>query len=149
MLKKLYDNDYPRLMRLAFSMAGEEGEYLVQDSFIKMIPYQHLSYSEAQALITTIVKNKCRDYLRHQKTVRRYMRKMPEPQTACEMKLPSEAKDLKAQVNRLPADTRFVIEQRYYEGLTLREIGKLTGKDHASVYSRIQTGLRKLKTLHK
>ncbi len=145
MLKKLYDNDYPRLMRLAFSMAGEEGEDMVQDSFIKMIPYQHLSYGEAQALITTIVKNKCRDWLKHQKYVRRQMEAMPEPERKTILLF--EAKDLKAQVNSLPADTRFVIEQRFYEGLTLREIGKLIGRDHASVYSRIQTGLRKLKTL--
>lgn len=146
MLKKLYDNDYPRLKRLAYNMAGEECEDLVQDSFIKMIPYQHLSYSEAQALITTIVKNKCRDFLRHQKTVRRYMKEMPGPAYSCEISLPFDAKDLKDQVNSLPAGTRFVIEQRFFEELTLREIGKLIGKDHASVYSRIQTGLRKLKT---
>jgi RNA polymerase sigma-70 factor, ECF subfamily len=145
MLKKLYDNDFPRLKQLAYSMAGNECEDLVQDAFIKMIPYQHLCYSEAQALITTIVKNKCRDWLRHQKTVLRYMKAMPEPETSCEISLPFVAKEIRNQVKQLPAYTRAIIELRYFEEMTLREIGKIVGKDHATVYSQIKNGLQKLK----
>lgn len=146
MLKKLYDNDYGRLKRLAFTMAGNECEDLVQDSFIKMIPYQHLSYAEAQALITTIVKNRCRDWLRHKKFIDRQMEAMPDPATSCETHLPFEAKELRAHINRLPAYTRMVINLRYYEDMKLRDIGKLVGKNHATVYSQMQRGLKSLKT---
>src|SRR5688572_5090272 len=145
MLKQLYEQDYPRLMRLAYSMAGEECEDILQDSFIKMIPYQHLSYSEAQALITTIVKNKCRDYLRHQKSVRRLIKKMPEPEGLSEPTLAMETQQLRAQVSKLPRHVRKIIELRYFEEMTLREIGTIVGKNHASVYHQIQKGLQKLK----
>jgi RNA polymerase sigma factor (sigma-70 family) len=145
MLKKLYDNDYHRLRRLAFSMAGNECEDLVQDAFIKMIPYQHLSYSEAQALITTIVKNKCFDWMRHDKTIKKYRQNMPEPVTVTPPSYSLDGKDLRTQVSRLPAYTRLVIELRFFEDMTLRDIGTIVGKDHATVYSQIRAGLRKLK----
>lgn len=145
MLKQLYEQDYPRLKRLAYSMAGNEWEDILQDSFMKMIPYQHLSYAEAQALITTIVKNKCLDWIRHEKTVKKYRQNMPEPEAVTPPSYSWDAKDLRTHVNRLPPYTRLVIELRFFEDMTLRDIGAIVNKDHATVYSQIRAGLRKLK----
>ena len=147
MLKELYEHDYPRLKRLAYSMAGNECEDILQESFIKMIPYQHLSYGEAKALITTIVKNKCLDWIRHKKNLRKYRIWAPVPETTIQPVLPMEAKEIRAQVNRLPAYTRQVIELKFFEEMTFREIDKIVRRDHSSVHSQVQTGLRKLKSV--
>jgi RNA polymerase sigma factor (sigma-70 family) len=145
MLKQLYEQDYPRLKRLAYSMAGNEWEDILQDAFMKMIPYQHLSYGEAQALITTIVKNRCLDWMRHNKYVTRQLAAMPDPETYTQPTNTFEGKQLRAQVSRLPEYTRLVIEMRFFDDMTLRDIGKIVEKDHATVYSQIRNGLRKLK----
>lgn len=59
---------------------------------------------------------------------------------------PELADDTLAQrVNALPAEVGTVIKLRFYEELTLKEIGEVTGQNISTVKSRLYAGLRKLR----
>ena len=52
---------------------------------------------------------------------------------------------LARRVDALPREMGTVIKLRFYEELTLKEIGEVTGQNISTVKSRLYAGLRKLR----
>ena len=52
---------------------------------------------------------------------------------------------LARQVDALPPEIGIIIKLRFYEELTLKEIGQITGLNLNTVKSRLYTGLKKLR----
>ena len=86
--------------------------------------------------------NACQDTLRQRGRV------VPFPEEGPELSQedPEPADDtLARRVNALPAEVGTVIKLRFYEELTLKEIGQVTGQNLSTVKSRLYAGLKKLR----
>ena len=91
---------------------------------------------------TRILMNTCNDLLRQRSRVIPFPEDGPEP--ACEDPEPSD-ETLARRVDALPSEVGTVIRLRFYEELTLKEIGEITGQNINTVKSRLYAGLKKLR----
>jgi len=89
---------------------------------------------------TRILLNACQDILR------RRARVVPFPEEEPGQEDPEPQDDsLSRQVDALPREVGTVIKLRFYEELTLKEIGEITGQNLSTVKSRLYAGLKKLR----
>ena len=89
---------------------------------------------------TRILLNACQDILR------RRARVVPFPEEEPGQEDPEPPDDsLSRQVDALPREVGTVIKLRFYEELTLKEIGEITGQNLSTVKSRLYAGLKKLR----
>jgi len=135
-----------RSYRLAYSVLKNRDEALdaVQTAVCRALERQD-SLRDAGALrpwFTRILLNACNDLLRQRGRVIPFpedgiepSREDPEP--------PDEA--LARRVDALPPEMGTVIKLRFYEELTLKEIGQITGQNLNTVKSRLYAGLKKLR----
>ncbi len=87
-----------------------------------------------------ILMNVCHDTLRQRGRV------VPFPEEEPGREDPEPRDDsLARRVDALPAEVGTVIRLRFYEELTLREIGEVTGQNINTVKSRLYAGLKKLR----
>ena len=135
-----------RSYRLAYSVLHNREEALdaVQAAVCRALERQD-SLRDPGAVktwFTRILMNACQDTLRQRGRV------VPFPEEGPELgrEDPEPADDtLARRVNALPAEVGTVIKLRFYEELTLKEIGEVTGQNISTVKSRLYAGLRKLR----
>lgn len=147
MINQLYHSQFRRMVYTAQQFVGNEAEDVVQESFIKMLEFQHLDYTQAVKLLTITVRNKCIDTLRRKKVQDKLVRRMPPQNFHHEIKLRFEAEDMRRYLGILAPRSRKCIELRYLEGLRVKDIAEILGVDHSSVSVNIRRGLDKLKTV--
>lgn len=135
-----------RFYRLAYSVLKNRDEALdaVQTAVCRSLERQD-SLRDPRAVktwFTRILMNTCNDALRQRSRVIPF----PEdgPELSCEDPEPSD-ETLDRQVDALPAEVGTVIKLRFYEELTLKEIGEVTGQNINTVKSRLYAGLKKLR----
>lgn len=147
MINKLYNTQFRKMVIKAEQYVGNDAEDLVQESFIKMIGFQHLGYTEAVKLLTIMVRNKCIDTLRRKKVKDKLVRRMPAQVDHHEMKLRFESEDMRRYLGILSPKVKQCIELRYFDGLRVKEIAEVLDVDHSSVSTNITRGLAKLKAV--
>lgn len=135
-----------RFYRLAYSVLKNREEALdaVQAAVCRSLERQD-SLRDPRAVktwFTRILMNTCNDALRQRSRVVPF----PEdgPELSCEDPEPSD-ETLARRVDALPAEVGTVIKLRFYEELTLKEIGEITGQNINTVKSRLYAGLKKLR----
>ena len=139
--------DQARFYRLAYSYLNSREEALdaVQTAVCKALEKQD-SLQDAGAMRTwfyRILVNVCTDVLRQRKLVTFVP---PEALDAgsYEDPLPEDG-SLAKRVDALPPEIAAVIRLRFYEELSLREIGRVLDCPLGTVKTRLYTGLRKLR----
>lgn len=135
-----------RSYRLAYSVLHDREEALdvVQTAVCRALERQD-SLRDPGAVktwFTRILINACNDLLRQRSRVIPFPEDGPEP--ACEDPEPAD-ETLARRVDALPAEVGTVIKLRFYEELTLKEIGEVTGQNINTVKSRLYAGLKKLR----
>lgn len=135
-----------RSYRLAYSVLRDREEALdaVQTAVCRALERQD-SLRDPGAVrtwFTRILINACNDLLRQRSRVVPFPENGEEPSR--EDPEPSD-EFLARRVDALPAEMGTVIKLRFYEELTLKEIGEVTGQNINTVKSRLYAGLRKLR----
>lgn len=88
-----------------------------------------------------ILINVCNDTLRQRVKII----PLPEDLELCHEDPEPGDDSLARQVDALPPEIGIIIKLRFYEELTLKEIGQITGLNLNTVKSRLYTGLKKLR----
>ena len=135
-----------RSYRLAYSVLQNREEALdaVQAAACRALERQD-SLRDPGAVktwFTRILMNACNDTLRQRGRVVPFPEEGPEPGRE-DPEPPDES--LARRVDALPAEVGTVIKLRFYEELTLKEIGQVTGQNLSTVKSRLYAGLKKLR----
>ena len=135
-----------RSYRLAYSVLHNRDESLdaVQTAVCRALERQD-SLRDPGAVktwFTRILMNACNDLLRQRSRVVPFPENGEEP--FGEDPEPSD-ETLARRVDALPREMGTVIKLRFYEEMTLKEIGEVTGQNISTVKSRLYAGLRKLR----
>ena len=135
-----------RSYRLAYSVLQNREEALdaVQTAVCRALERQD-SLRDPGAVktwFTRILMNACSDLLRQRGRVVPFPENGEEPSR--EDPEPAD-ETLARRVDALPAEVGTVIKLRFYEELTLKEIGEVTGQNINTVKSRLYAGLKKLR----
>ena len=138
--------DQARSYRLAYSILHDREEALdaVQTAVCRALERQD-SLRDPGAVKTwfgRILTNVCRDALRRRGRVVPFPEDGEEPGRE-DPEPPDES--LARRVDALPPEVGTVIRLRFYEELTLREIGEVTGQNINTVKSRLYAGLKRLR----
>lgn len=135
-----------RFYRLAYSVLKNRDEALdaVQTAVCRALERQDSlrDTGAVRAWFTRILLNACNDILRQRGRVVPFPEEGDEPSQE-DPEPPDEA--LAHRVDALPPEVRTVIKLRFYEELTLKEIGQVTGQNVNTVKSRLYAGLKKLR----
>ena len=135
-----------RSYRLAYSVLRSREEALdaVQTAVCRALEHQD-SLRDPGAVktwFTRILMNACNDLLRQRSRVVPFPENGEEP--FGEDPEPSD-ETLARRVDALPREMGTVIKLRFYEELTLKEIGEVTGQNVNTVKSRLYAGLKRLR----
>lgn len=135
-----------RSYRLAYSVLHNRDEALdaVQTAVCRALERQD-SLRDPGAVktwFTRILMNACNDLLRQRSRVVPFPENGEEP--FGEDPEPSD-ETLARRVDALPREMGTVIKLRFYEELTLKEIGEVTGQNINTVKSRLYAGLKRLR----
>lgn len=135
-----------RSYRLAYSVLHDREDALdaVQTAACRALERQD-SLRDPGAVktwFTRILMNTCNDLLRRRGRVVPFPENGEEPSRE-DPELPDET--LARRVDALPSEVGTVIKLRFYEELTLKEIGEVTGQNLSTVKSRLYAGLKKLR----
>ena len=135
-----------RSYRLAYSVLHNRDESLdaVQTAVCRALEHQD-SLRDPEAVktwFTRILMNACNDLLRQRSRVVPFPENGEEP--FGEDPEPSD-ETLARRVDALPREMGTVIKLRFYEELTLKEIGEVTGQNVNTVKSRLYAGLKRLR----
>ena len=135
-----------RSYRLAYSVLHNRDESLdaVQTADCRALEHQD-SLRDPGAVktwFTRILMNACNDLLRQRSRVVPFPENGEEP--FGEDPEPSD-ETLARRVDALPREMGTVIKLRFYEELTLKEIGEVTGQNVNTVKSRLYAGLKRLR----
>jgi len=138
--------DQARSYRLACGVLKNRDEALdaVQTAVCRALERQD-SLRDTGAVrtwFTRILLNVCNDILRQRSRIVPFPEDGDEP-SQVDPEPPDEA--LARRVDALPPEMRTVIKLRFYEELTLKEIGQVTGQNVNTVKSRLYAGLKKLR----
>lgn len=135
-----------RSYRLAYSVLHDREEALdaVQAAACRALERQDglRDVGAVKTWFTRILMNVCNDLLRQRSRLVPFPEDGPEP--GREDPEPAD-ESLARRVDALPAEVGTVIRLRFYEELTLKEIGEVTGQNVNTVKSRLYAGLRKLR----
>ena len=135
-----------RSYRLAYSVLHNRDESLdaVQTAVCRALEHQD-SLRDPGAVktwFTRILMNACNDLPRQRSRVVPFPENGEEP--FGEDPEPSD-ETLARRVDALPREMGTVIKLRFYEELTLKEIGEVTGQNVNTVKSRLYAGLKRLR----
>ena len=135
-----------RSYRLAYSVLHNRDESLdaVQTAVCRALEHQD-SLRDPGAVktwFTRILMNACNDLLRQRSRVVPFPENGEEP--FGEDPEPSD-ETLARRVDALPREMGTVIKLRFYEELTLKVIGEVTGQNVNTVKSRLYAGLKRLR----
>jgi len=158
--KQIFETWYPRLLRFAKEYVGDEAEDILQNVFLKLWEKRTLLSADTNlnAYLLTMVKNRCMDFLNHQKVVERYAshQKTIQQETSFNYyaisKFDPEQMDIEAlerlaekAIAELPEQCRKVFELSRYEGLKYREIAERLGISVKTVETHISNALKILR----
>lgn len=139
-------DEQARFYRLAYSILKNRDEALdaVQAAVCRALERQDSlrDIGVVKTWFTRILINACNDLLRQRSRVVPFPEEGMEP--GQEDPEPSD-ETLARRVDALPSEVGTVIKLRFYEELTLKEIGEVTGQNINTVKSRLYAGLKKLR----
>lgn len=147
MINKLYQTQFRRMVFQAQQFVGYEAEDIVQESFIKMLEFQHLEYTPAVKLLTVIVRNKCLDNIKRRRVNERMLNWMADQVEPKGNEFDFNDNDADRFLRILSGRSRQCIDLKYVQGYRVKEIAKVLGTGHSSVSVSIHRGLQKLKTV--
>ena len=134
-LEELYRAEYVGMVRLAFTLIGNnaEAEEVVQDSFVE-ISHRFDELRQPGAYLRTVVVSRCRSVLRR----RRLIHQTP---PARPTDLPPEAESLWDVLEQLPEHQRIAVVLKYYCGYRASEIAEITDQPAATVRSHLRRAM--------
>jgi RNA polymerase sigma-70 factor (ECF subfamily) len=149
---------HPYVYKFLIKLSGDEdlAEDLTQETFIKVIrnidKFDVYGKAKFSTYIITLCKNCYIDYYRKQK------KSMNNVEIDDNLNLQSEniedtvldrldAETAAAYLKKLPEEQEIVIKMKYFEGLTLKEIGEKLELEPKTIKSRIHNGIVKLRRL--
>lgn len=134
-LEVLYRAEYTGMVRLAFTLIGNnaEAEEVVQDSFVE-ISQRFDELDQPGGYLRTVVVSRCRSVLRR----RRLMHQHPPTRPT---DLPPEAESLWDVLEQLPEHQRIAVVLKYYCGLRASEIAKIIDQPPATVRSHLRRAM--------
>ncbi|WP_258110861.1 RNA polymerase sigma factor [Alicyclobacillus sp. SP_1] len=149
--EELYELHRPSLQRFALALTRDpdRADDLVQETFVRAL--RHLSRlaemddGHLRGWLFTVLRNVKRDEDRRTRFIVDYPYASHFPMEAGVSDLSNhlEWTDL---LNRLPAELRAILVQRYWNGLNSREIAKRTGTNPSTVRSQVRRAIQMLQT---
>ena len=138
-LSELYRAEYTGMVRLAFTLIGNnaEAEEVVQDSFVE-VSQRFDDLGQPGAYLRTVVVSRCRSVLRR----RRLMQLTPPTRPT---DLPPEVESLWDVLETLPEHQRIAVVLRYYCGYRAAEIAKITDQPAATVRSHLRRAMKAMR----
>jgi len=138
-LERLFQTEYTGMVRLAFTLVGNnaEAEDLVQDSFVE-VARRLDEIRNPGAYLRSAVVSRCTSALRRRRVMALYQ---PEPPAG----LASDAGDLWDVLGKLPEDQRIAVVLRYYGRYRASEIARILDMPGATVRSHLRRGLAALR----
>lgn len=140
------EDQYDKIYRYCYFKTHHQqvAEDLTQETFLRYFKQtSYLNRGKLLAYLYTIARNLCNDY---------YSRRITEPLE--ETALAEEAVDnlvtmvaLKQSIKTLPPDVQELILLRYVNDLSIGEICTTVGLSRFTIYRKITSGLKQLKTL--
>ena len=128
---------------LAYCRNIQDAEDITQDVFLARFqhdaPFPDAEAEKAWLLRVTV--NRCKNLLKSFR--RRFTVPLEDAALVCRTQ---PEHDIWEAVNALPAKYRLVIHLYYYEGYTVREIGKITGRSETAVQTQLYRARRLLKS---
>jgi len=160
--KLIFETYYPRLLRFAKEYVGDwhDAEDILQNVFLKLWEKRTLLLADTNlnAYLLTMVKNRCIDFLNHQKVVERYAnnQKLIEQEAVFNLhaisKFNPEQMDIESleqlaekAIAELPNQCRKVFELSRYEELKYKEIAEKLGISVKTVETHISNALKILR----
>lgn len=148
-IKRLYEQHRAALLRLALRLLGDEEESrdVVSDVFARLAEEQR---AESHAYLFAAVRNRCLNLLRHKCLSERVHRLLPIGEDVSEEQQTGETDDaldamLQFIATELTPQTREVVQLRFRDQKSYREIAQRLGISEAAVYKHLAQGIRKLK----
>lgn len=151
----IYIAYFSRLCRFArtYVLSEETAENIVQNVFMFLWEKHHILqiHASLSAYLYTLVKNKCIDYLRHQKADLEYRAEQALKLAALEKLdtglIPGEdiEETVMAAINKLPSKCREIFVLNRVEGKKYREISEILGISVNTVENQMGIALRKLR----
>ena len=149
--KELFKTHYNGLYYYALSLLGdqEEARDAVNDVFARL----WTNFSPGQTAITSAflrqcVRNHCLDLIKHAKVISDYARLCMElyKHQSCLEEDPEEYLPLiNSTLEKMPARTRFVLEQCYYENKSYAEVAEIMGITASGVKQHMMKALKMLR----
>lgn len=117
---------------------------MVQDVFIRLLRYRSKCFDDREHLKAWLIRvtiNRCRDYRRfalHRNETT--LVELPEQQEV-------QSSQLYEEIASLLREDRVIMYLHYYEGYSIKEIGKILGKSPNTVGSRLTRAKSKLRAM--
>lgn len=160
LIDQLVNQHYTYLLRVAASIVRDEAvaEEIVQEAFVTALTRIDKLYAESnfRGWLSTIVVNRCRDWLRRQKVRQKWLSvwakvKIGVPSTSLRtgsaeiITINQEiTHELWQAVDQLDDKHRLPIILRYQHNLPVREIARLLNVKEGTIHSRLHYGCRRL-----
>jgi RNA polymerase sigma factor (sigma-70 family) len=134
-LEVLYRAEYTGMVRLAFTLIGNnaEAEEVVQDSFVE-VSQRFDELDQPGGYLRTVVVSRCRSVLRRRRVMNLHPPDRPTD-------LPPEAESLWDVLEQLPEHQRIAVVLKYYCGLRASEIATIIDQPPATVRSHLRRAL--------
>ena len=155
----LYDRYSSAGMGLALKITGDQAlaEEVVQETFWRVWRKADLFQNQRGAFTSWffgITRNLSIDMLRRQRTqgqpadqAEQLIEQAPDPSPGVPetVWLRSKHEQMRAAVETLPKEQRYVIEMAYFRGMTRQEIASATGEPLGTIHTRARLALQKLR----
>ncbi|MCL2193288.1 MAG: RNA polymerase sigma factor [Treponema sp.] len=155
--RKVYDNAFPVLYRVAFRIAGsgEAAEDLCHDAFSRLHEKNMVfpTLDEATYWLIRVVKNAALNYAKRKQRERKaYQRAFKEETKQAEtgegLLVKKETKgEVVVALNKLPDNLRIVLVLKEYAELNYKEIGRMLGISEGNVKVRVFRARERLAVL--
>ena len=151
--EQLFYSEYDRMYRAAHILLGNEDEAkdVVQDVFVQLwTGTSPLRKESITAFLLTCVRNRCLNIIAHRQTEQKAMQLLT-PETVDEGSHDDELVEvIKTYINeQLTPQTSRVIQMRYYEEQSYKEISQSLGVSLSAINKHIVQGMRKLRSTFK
>ena len=152
-LERIYDDHAGPMFRYAMSLLGssDDAEDAVQDVFVRIAREQKrlARILDVRAYLLTAVRNagwsKLRTRRRRGEVDDRLSLDIGLMPDTCESISPAESLALRESFSRLPVEQREVVTLKVYDGMTFKEIARLTGVSINTVASRYRYAMDRLR----
>lgn len=154
-IRRVFEELHDELLRSAIRLLADEQESrdVVGEVFAQLAE-RSLDGSEGSIQIRSYlfaaVRNRCLNLLRHKRLAERVHRLLPIGEEEAEEQQTDEAEDMLTQIldfvdTELTPRTREVVQLRFHEQMSYREIAARLGISEAAVYKHLAQGIRRLK----